>query len=312
MTSQPTLPGIFVTFSELCVWGRTDGHGSRGSCPSAKAPAQSERSGKVQASHSCPPCRALSVPGATTAAEPPGRCGETPLGPSPWHVTHPHPPQEHGLGAGGQSRVQIRPGQGWRRAPHVPHSSGDHGGQRKRRLAPTTCWSERGEGSIFMPHRQSWSSALALQAAWRSLCPIFSPHRLQLWREQPCSFPWPQRAGNAGHEEGWEQGAAPAPCSQAPAGTSEEMCQKIRVTLVPDSPEEVSRENAPTDGFFPHGIFPQSHTNHSHTPGSHLSGYPPIPVSQNSLGCLSQLQYLGVHPTGPGGLECFLGLLAYP
>lgn len=75
--------------------------------------------------------------------------------------------------------------------------------------------------------------------------------RLQLWREQPCSFPCPQRAGNAGHEKGWEQGVVPAPCSQTPAGTTEEMCQKIRVTLVPDSPKEVSREKAPTDHFSP-------------------------------------------------------------
>lgn len=74
----------------------------------------------------------------------------------------------------------------------------------------------------------------------------FSPHGLQLWREQPRSFPCPQRAG-----DGWKAGAVPAPCSRAAAGTTEEMCQKITVTLVPDSPEEVSREKAPTDCFSP-------------------------------------------------------------
>lgn len=47
---QPThTPWHFRDIFKLCVWGRTDGHGSRGSCPSAKAPApaQPERPGKV-------------------------------------------------------------------------------------------------------------------------------------------------------------------------------------------------------------------------------------------------------------------------
>lgn len=176
MTSQPTPPGIFVTFSKLCVWGRTNGHGSRGSCPSAKAPAQPERPGRGQASHLCPPCHALSVPG---PADPPQQ--QSPQGDQVntpgvhhcdmWPICH--PPQELGLGSvpcweqswvlGDTSRAQMRSvaflilneakpmqGRDGGGLPTFPTSSGDYGGQRKKRLAPTTCWSERGEGSIFM------------------------------------------------------------------------------------------------------------------------------------------------------------------
>lgn len=96
MTSQPTFPGIFVTFSKQCAWGRSDGHGSRGSCPSAKAPAlaQPERPGRVQASHLCPPCHALSVPGPADPAQqqsPREDLVTQPWCPSPWHVAHPPP-----------------------------------------------------------------------------------------------------------------------------------------------------------------------------------------------------------------------------
>lgn len=186
----------------------------------------------------CPECAWTHRP--TTAAEPPGRSGETSLvsitlarGPSvtlPRSMAWVQPHAGSRLGCwetqpghkSGQwlflilSEAQPMQGRNGGGLPTFPTIAGDHGGQRKRRLALTTCWSERGDRSIFMRHRQSRSSALAQQAAWRSLCPVFSPHRLQLWREQPCSFPCPQRAGNTRHEKGWEQGAVPAPCSQAP------------------------------------------------------------------------------------------------
>lgn len=95
MTSQPTLPGIFMTFSKLCVWGRTDGHGSRGSCPSAQAPAPAQ----LRAQEGCryPTCALPAMPPVSLdlqtqqSSRAPGRSGEAALVSITLHVAHPPP-----------------------------------------------------------------------------------------------------------------------------------------------------------------------------------------------------------------------------
>lgn len=67
------------------------------------------------------------------------------------------------------------------------------------------------------------ASSLGLPLSW-----IF-PCRLWLWRERLCCFSHPQ-GGGLWWEEGCEQGAVPAPCRQAQAGTMERMCKNIRGT----------------------------------------------------------------------------------
>lgn len=113
-TSQPALPGIFVTFPEPCVWGQIDRHRSGGSSPSAMAPAQLGQSiMETRKAVSIPltpslPCLALQTCHGSRAA---GRARGTP----PLPIT----PREDGPGSvlcweqswvlGDATRAQIRP-----------------------------------------------------------------------------------------------------------------------------------------------------------------------------------------------------------
>lgn len=222
----------------------------------------------------------------TTAAEPPGRSGETPLvSITLAHLSHRSVAwlQSHagsragcwGTQAGHKSgqcfflilnEAQPMQGRDGGGLPTFPISSSDHGRQRRKKLAPTTCWSERGEGSIIMRHRHSWSSALALQTAWRSLCPVFPPTNSSSGGSSRAPSLALKGLGiqgmrKAGSEELYQHAAA-----RHQLAPLKEMCQKIRVTLVPDSPEEDSREKAPTDRFFPMGYYHNPKL--SHPPGS--------------------------------------------
>lgn len=108
VTSQPMLPGIFVTFTELRVWGQIDHHCSEGSSPSAMAPAPArpqhprDTGGCVHAVHAFPamPCPEPSQPcRPAAAAEPAGRAGGTPLVPITLAHGLPTTPQKGGPGS---------------------------------------------------------------------------------------------------------------------------------------------------------------------------------------------------------------------
>lgn len=191
------------------------------------------------------------------------------------------------------------PGRDGGGVPTFPGGAGGHSGLRKRRVAPTSCTLEGGEWGAFVGH---WEGAeLCLSAASSLGLPwsCISPCRLQLWREQPCSFPCPRGAGAGGRLGARSHKAS---CSQTPAGTTEGMCKKIRGMLVPEDPGEVSREKAITDLFFPTPCHAKLSYLHGSQPRcEHLLGHLFSTVSQNSPGCLIALT------PEPAGSPCWAG-----
>lgn len=327
VTSQPMLPGIFVTFTELRVWGQIDHHCSEGSSPLQWPQPQLGLSIPEIREAACMPfmpslpCRALSPPSPadrpqqqSPQAEPVGH----PWCPSPWHMACPPPPRRvaqvqscAGNRAGSWGRQpehksvqrlflilsEAWPMQGRDRGglPAFPGGAGGHSGLRKRRVAPTR-WV--GGGRVGRVCGAQGRRRAVPRHYRQPRAPVVLYFPLQAPALEGAAMLLPLLLGGLGWEEGWEQGAVPAFCSWTPAGTTEGMCKKIRGALVPEGPGEISREKAPTDSFFP----TPSCANLSHPCGSqpgckHLSGHPSSTESQNSLGVShTQHPHPWIHP----------------